>query len=89
MKEINGCEPAFPCLVHNISDAPIEVSGYTVEPDAVVQFGGLSKRDYFAAKALTMVGAANTQQDLATWDYRHFADYAYRMADAMIAEGSK
>ena len=50
---------------------------------------GMSLRDYFAAKALTMVGATNTQADLETWDYHHFAEYAYRMADAMLAERAK
>lgn len=50
---------------------------------------GMKLRDYLAAKALTMVSAGNTQEDLETWDYRHFAEYAYRMADAMLLERAK
>jgi hypothetical protein len=50
---------------------------------------GMSLRDYFAAKALHMIGAGNTQEDLATWDYKHFAEYAYALADAMLLERAK
>lgn len=50
---------------------------------------GMTLRDYFAAKALTMVSAGNEHTDMVGWDYRHFAEYAYRMADAMLAERTK
>lgn len=50
---------------------------------------GISIRDYFAAQALIMVSAGNNQEDLATWDYCHFAEHAYRMADAMLLERAK
>lgn len=50
---------------------------------------GISMRDYFAAQALTMVSAGNEHTDMVGWDYRHFAEYAYRMADAMLVERAK
>lgn len=50
---------------------------------------GMTLRDYFAAKALTMVSAGNEHTDMVEWGYRHFAEYAYAMADAMIAERAK
>lgn len=45
---------------------------------------GLSIRDYFAAKAMQGMLAYG---DLGTWE--QFAERAYIVADAMIAEGSK
>lgn len=72
---------------------PVAYDHQLFQPDTVAEAkrlaGGMTLRDYFAARALTMVGAGNSQEDLATWDYRHFAEYAYRMADAMLAERAK
>lgn len=50
---------------------------------------GISIRDYFAAQAFIMISAGNEHADMVGWDYRHFAEYAYRMADAMLAERVK
>ena len=67
-------DPAFPVVLGG--------SDRTLSP-------GMTLRDYFAAKALTMVSAGNEHTDMVGWDYRHFAEYAYRMADAMLAERAK
>ncbi|SNS16460.1 hypothetical protein [Pseudomonas segetis] len=50
---------------------------------------GMTLRDYFAAKALTVLSGTHTPEDLATWDYHHFAEFSYRVADAMLAERDK
>ncbi|PBP34607.1 hypothetical protein CCL11_21870 [Pseudomonas syringae] len=51
-------------------------------------FNGMSLRDYFAAKALQ--GTMSSPQikgnsDLDSWRPEDFADFAYRIADAMLA----
>jgi hypothetical protein len=81
--------PAFPLLISNQRDRCVRMFGETVEPGTDCQFTGVSTRDYFAIKALETVGAIYTREDLVTWDYRHFAEHAYRMADAMLAERDK
>lgn len=43
--------PAYPLLVKNTNEEAVVVFGETVEPDAHLQFTGVSKRDYFAANA--------------------------------------
>lgn len=78
MNKDNG-GPAFPIPLQ----AGQSFKGHGGEVD------GMTLRDYFAAKALTMVSAGNEHTDMVGWDYRHFAEYAYRMADAMIAERAK
>lgn len=49
----------------------------------------MTLRDYFAATALNMCSACYSKEDLATWDYHHFSEYAYKIADAMLAERAK
>ncbi|WP_405120713.1 hypothetical protein [Pseudomonas leptonychotis] len=49
----------------------------------------MTVRDYFAIKALAVIGTGQTQEDLRTWDYKHFAEHAYSMADAMLLERAK
>lgn len=46
--------------------------------------GGMSLRDYFAAKALA-TASAYAAEDVATWDAEDFARHAYGIADAMLA----
>ena len=86
---MNKQEPAFPVEVLNDTKNPIDVFGHTVDSNTRTLFVGMTLRDYFAAKALTMVSAGNEHTDMVGWDYRHFAEYAYRMADAMLVERAK
>ncbi|CAI8908832.1 MULTISPECIES: hypothetical protein [Pseudomonas syringae group] len=64
----------------------------TMQPSTVDehkrQLMGMSLRDYFAAKALQ--GTMSSPQikgnsDLDSWMPEDFADFAYRIADAMLA----
>lgn len=79
-------EPAFPCHTDKVE---IDTKGERVIP---VLNGGLSKREYFAAKALEGL-LANSKE---TWDgptrsdvQRNMAKYAIEQADALIAELAK
>ena len=69
--------PAFPCHTNpqpgRLSDAP----------------QGMTMRDYFAAAALQGTLSSpqirgNTGQE--NWRHQDFAEFAYRLADAMLAE---
>jgi hypothetical protein len=76
MKDTGG--PAFPQCSYNLK------GGYDIT-------GGLSLRDYFAAKA--MQGMLSAFPNVANKDKRKFAEEmpatAYEYADAMLAERSK
>lgn len=50
---------------------------------------GMSLRDYFAAKALSAVVGAIMPQECHRWSVADFADEAYKLADAMLAERAK
>ena len=68
--------PAFPV---NMS-GPCTFAGVDIPKGGVVEWSGISIRDYFAAKAMQMkfgkVGA--------TMDFESMADCCYQMADAML-----
>lgn len=53
--------------------------------------GGMSLRDYFAAKALSVVMQSSDIQDALSWDTwtSKVAKVAYEVADAMLKEGAK
>ena len=64
--------PAFPHTVH-----------YATETSAgIVPHGGMTLRDYFAAKAMGGVVAATPAQ--IPIDEPHLAKWSYKMADAML-----
>jgi hypothetical protein len=73
---IKGGGPAFP--VNELNQSP---------GDIFDQHLGMTLRDYFAAKALPAVMAANpvTGQVPMVSDFRACAECAYAMADAMLA----
>jgi hypothetical protein len=79
MNKDNG-GPAFPVL---------EVTHDETYQNVEIQHGGMTLRDYFAAKALSLTASCFTQEELATWDYRHFAEHAYGVADAMLLESAQ
>lgn len=72
--------PAFPLL-----DAYVDANG---EHPVYASEGGMSLRDYFAAKAMHALISHGVQVDgFATMN--NAAKDAYRMADAMLAEREK
>ena len=73
MSKNNG-GPAFP--------APYGVSHVTTE--------GMTLRDYFAAKAMQGFCVSTVDDSpIAGWNFNYFAEYAYKAADAMLAEREK
>lgn len=70
MAKINDGGPAFPLPLGTTNCA---------EP---AQSGGMSLRDYFAAKAMQGFSASN---DIGWRSINHIAETAYEWADAMLA----
>ncbi len=82
MNEINTGGPAFP-----VSTRPCETTDDFGHQDSETtwQFGGMTLRDYFAAKAMQGM-MANSWND----NYDAWACHAYLLADAMLkARGEK
>ena len=78
MSKDNG-GPAFPCSVRR-SENYMDEGGYGRVRMVTAQEGGLSMRDYFAAKAMQGILATHPPaSELGT-----FVQYAYRIADAML-----
>jgi len=71
-----------------MSDHRAEVPAFPiVHPDGQgVQFYGMSLRDYFAAKYMQAMVAAEFS---GTHAEKYWAESAYNMADAMLAERAK
>lgn len=90
-KETGGF--AFPSKVSNLSNEKQNIYGYDVPPGDSFIAGGMTLRDYFAAKALqgilsagiigVRVGPSHTEE------MEGFAKKIYTMADAMIAARGK
>lgn len=72
--------PAFPTKLTNVSSKrPIAgFSGDMIPPNGILNYRGMSLRDYFAAKALAN---AYTQCE---GDPDKAAEWAYQLADAML-----
>lgn len=101
-KETGG--PAFPCsengTSHTIAMAAmlqLPETASTDEKDKVYiqtkanAMQGMSLRDYFAAQALQGTLASpqiKGNSDLDNWRYADFAQFAYSLADAMLAARS-
>lgn len=101
-KETGG--PAFPCsengTSHTIAMAAmlqLPETASTDEKDKVYiqtkanAMQGMSLRDYFAAKALQGTLASpqiKGNSDLDSWRHADFAQFAYSLADAMLAARS-
>ena len=76
--------PAFPSL--DVWEEHCEAKGaYRVTSECV---GGMSLRDYFAAKALPSTLSASASRD-GSYDYVAAAIGAYMVADAMLKEREK
>lgn len=81
METTNNGGPAFPVSTSN------ETDGHQDGPNTW-QFPGMSLRDYFAAKAIQGLLAQSCGTALGS-DLIHGAQYAYQMADAMLAARDK
>lgn len=88
--------PAFPCqdpqAIHALAIAAVSWIGEGPEREAAyiqaraAAVGGMSLRDYFAAKAMqAILNAAVSAGDSTPDDAATISTSAYRMADAMLA----
>ena len=84
MREYSRAQPAFPCEVDpDRLDAGSHQTGHAV----FAQYG-MTLRDYFAAKAMQGLLAQSCGTAFGS-DPIHGAQYAYQMADAMLAAREK
>lgn len=87
MSKDNG-GPAFPCSVRR-SENYMDEGGYGRVRMVTVQEGGLSMRDYFAAKAMQALIPLFSSGTLSVKDgtpatEAHVSEQAYAFADAML-----
>lgn len=74
--KIQAGGPAFPYVLVNNSSEPMNTFGIELAPGKTADFGGMTLRDYFAAKAMQAMIAHEPQGAIPGW--------AYEMADAML-----
>ncbi|MFP2785916.1 hypothetical protein [Enterobacter ludwigii] len=75
--KIQAGGPAFPYVLVNNSSDPMNTFGIELAPGKTADFGGMTLRDYFAAKAMqAMIAAHEPQGAIPGW--------AYEMADEML-----
>lgn len=75
--------PAFP--------QPCTSYGYASDSEYQIAGGGMTLRDYFAAKALcALVASINgSATEHHSWTAQNFADESYQLADAMLIARDK
>lgn len=78
--KIQAGGPAFPYVLVNNSSETMNTFGIELAPGKTADFGGMTLRDYFAAKA--MQARLSNPQWIAS-DERTALD-AYQVADAML-----
>jgi hypothetical protein len=84
MSEIKDGGPAFPVSTRE-AGAPNESAYGHQDGYDTWQFGGLTMRDYFAAKAMQgLIAASGDSNGVVDYAENPIADSAYAMADAMI-----
>lgn len=75
--KIQAGGPAFPYVLVNNSSETMNTFGIELAPGKTADFGGMTLRDYFAAKAMqAMIAAHEPQGAIPGW--------AYEMADEML-----
>lgn len=86
--KIQAGGPAFPYVLVNNSSEPMNTFGIELAPGKTADFGGMTLRDYFAAKSMAAI--------VRRWDghsfgggpespqYKELAEDAYHIADAML-----
>lgn len=85
MSITNNGGPAFPCLEATVTG--IDSDGQDrIDTEA---HGGMTLRDYFAAKALPGILVPIMADECHNWKPADFASEAYAIADAMLAERAK
>ena len=85
MSITNNGGPAFPCLEATVTG--IDSDGQErIDTEA---HGGMTLRDYFAAKALAPMIENQTKGSCQYGNEQQIAARAYTFADAMIAERAK
>lgn len=84
MSEIDNGGPAFPVELHATTKDCMGFDGDIVKAGHVATYGGMSLRDYFAAKAMLHM---LTLDNLERRD--EVAEASYLMADAMLAERNR
>lgn len=82
----NNGGPAFPIKVEWAQDS-IGFDGEECKRNTTSYYSGMTLRDYFAAKAMQGI-LANSEANR-SWTDDDVAKFAYRQADAMIAERNK
>lgn len=80
---MNGYLPAFPQGIAGTTDGGM-YTGFEQHPG----FGGMTLRDYFAAKAMGSMIVAATHWD-GHGDALAISEYAYQYAEAMLKERVK
>lgn len=84
---MNYDEPAFPVNFANDTEWPMEDPfGRELPAGSNSQYVGLTKRDYFAAKA--MQGYCSNEEHCRNCTIEMTAKSAYEVADAMIEESN-
>lgn len=91
MSKNNG-GAAFPSSVRN--DGPVGIKGFhgeDIDPGTASHYGGMTLRDYFAAKALSGLCAEMSKMCLEDIERlaRRAPGLAYALADAMLRERAK
>ena len=84
-------EPAFPVNFANDTEWPMEDPfGRHIPENSNSQYVGITKRDYFAAKAMQSIIMKNPLPNRPSMPYLQgvVAEYAYGYADAMIEESN-
>jgi len=79
MSKINDGGPAFPMPIAGCNDGSV----YNTLEQSSGELGGMSMRDYFAAKAMQGFNA-NSHDQMVSWSFETVADYSYKQADAML-----
>lgn len=84
---INHGGTAFPAQLRNEgSETIIGFHGESIASGYLSNYGGMTLRDYFAAKAMQSFASTEYARRL---DCEHWAEHAYMLADAMLAERAK
>lgn len=84
--------PAFPVEIRNGGVTPVSgFYGDSVDPGKATTYGGMSLRDYFAAKAVQGMSSAfdGMTLEVISESIPTVASLSYAMADAMLKERAK